>query len=544
MSSSKNSGNAGERPKPSGKPEGRGMQGPTGPTGPNGPAGPTGPTGTTGPTPSIGSSTLGHQSSASNSSGTSYGDDISLDPSRLDELTHDELAKAQPHVERTGNPIADIYPEEATGDNDSLQYHHIAAAIAELTLNTELKPPFNIGILGPYGSGKTKILRQIDNQIKSDESAKSRIKGIAWFDVGRHHDSKHIWAALLYSLFQAFTKEYGWRAPFKYAMARPKWRNWTDGIIFTVATIASVAAILWVFRTVPEKFELIRVAISLLPLYLCWRNIRKIWRHPVVVDTLHQFISFDAVPHIIKDRIKLENRVANLFKAWAPDDGRILLFVDNIDRCARAQVIPIVDELYALMTAEGVKDKLIAVVAVDDILLRNILTERAGGCSEEPIDYLEKLFALSIRLPPIGASEACGIARDIISYTGHDIESKGPEYLRHGKGPALSDSGLSDEEKSMIYTNILNLCRNTGGLTPRKTIRYIFAYRFLKNLWPRLYEDNVVFDCRKVLPYLAHQISGQRTPGEHLTVQADAFEAHFRRTLDLVHLDHNRDGNT
>ena len=97
---------------------------------------------------------------------------------------------------------------------DSLGIDFDACALAALIASTDMKPPWAIGIYGPWGSGKTFLMRRIERWIRSLENTADLDRvgtfehGIAhvWFSAWHYSagsSSANIWASIMIHIFEA-----------------------------------------------------------------------------------------------------------------------------------------------------------------------------------------------------------------------------------------------------------------------------------------------------------------------------------------------------
>ena len=89
----------------------------------------------------------------------------------------------------TDQPILDA-------GHDRLNFSHYADVLTEVVLTADT--PITIGIFGPWGSGKTSLMRLIAEQLLTRRTADHRWARVVWFNAWQYErDQGALWRALL-----------------------------------------------------------------------------------------------------------------------------------------------------------------------------------------------------------------------------------------------------------------------------------------------------------------------------------------------------------
>ena len=93
-----------------------------------------------------------------------------------------------------------------------------AAALADLLLLDDLKPPVAVGVFGPWGSGKSTLIRLLKDQITERTSQKANMPMAPKvvqinFDAWSHADAENLWASLTAELFDQLADAIDGREP-------------------------------------------------------------------------------------------------------------------------------------------------------------------------------------------------------------------------------------------------------------------------------------------------------------------------------------------
>lgn len=103
-------------------------------------------------------------------------------------------------------------------DIDLLGTGRDAAALADLLLLDDLVPPVAVGVFGPWGSGKSTLIRLLQQEIagrtaaRVGDAAASRVVQIN-FDAWSHADAENLWASLTAELFDQLADAIDGREP-------------------------------------------------------------------------------------------------------------------------------------------------------------------------------------------------------------------------------------------------------------------------------------------------------------------------------------------
>jgi hypothetical protein len=104
---------------------------------------------------------------------------------------------------------------------------------------------------------------------------------------------------------------------------------------------------------------------------------------------------------------------------------RIVLYVDDLDRCPREKVVAVLQAVHLLMAFP----LFVVVVGVDSRWLERSLRTHYSALLEDPGDYLEKIFQIPFRLRPMPAKHFRKLIEDLTSGQ-PSTKSQGPAPLR------------------------------------------------------------------------------------------------------------------
>ena len=124
-----------------------------------------------------------------------------------------EIRQVTPPRRRAGETHA--FASDRT-DLDLLGTRRDAAALADLLLLEDLAPPVAVGVFGPWGSGKSTLMRFVRDEIiertAAKEPAAPKVVQIN-FDAWSHADAENLWASLTAELFEQLADTIDGREP-------------------------------------------------------------------------------------------------------------------------------------------------------------------------------------------------------------------------------------------------------------------------------------------------------------------------------------------
>ncbi|MEZ5101662.1 MAG: P-loop NTPase fold protein [Thermoleophilia bacterium] len=218
---------------------------------------------------------------------------------------------------------------------------------------------------------------------------------------------------------------------------------------------------------------------------------------------------FDALSRLIAER----NETAVAAGATVEDEGgalamnRIVLYIDDLDRCPAAKVVEVLQAVHLLLAF----DLFVVVVAVDSRWLAEALLEHYPALVAEgerraqatPADYLEKIFQIPYWVRPLGDDQRRSLIRGLLAgnvaaptgaptdgephAAGEGAPRVGPEHdevlarllARDGALPSLAAATLALAPEELAFLEEL---APLLGATPRAVKRFANLYQLVSAL--------------------------------------------------------------
>jgi len=307
----------------------------------------------------------------------------------------------------------------------------LATEVSDLIKSLHKEPGMMVGIFGRWGRGKTFLFNLVweklcppDKKGKKNEklnSVKNRFVR-ADFHAWKYQDTEASWAYLYEVLAGEFYNEVnGWWKR-KSRLIRLNWargNNW-EIILFLITLFLAVLFIVKKDEYEGNTF----VAWVSLGLGLAVSSIsgyQKFYDQNATKakELLKKYTTKHSYKNLMGIQAEIQSEIKTLFQVWfnGRPERKVILFVDDIDRCDEERIIEIVDALRVMLEDDNIFEHLIIVAAIDERILRRAIRLKYKGLIDEESDikerklndlteeYMDKLFIAGIRLGELMPAE-------------------------------------------------------------------------------------------------------------------------------------------
>lgn len=190
------------------------------------------------------------------------------------------------------------------------------------------------------------------------------------------------------------------------------------------------------------------------------------------------------------EEIQQLTRAAEFSRSTAVAFERIVLYIDDLDRCPPDKVVDVLQAVHLLLTFPI----FVVFVAVDARWVRSSLVQHygqllsakqsAGDVSASASDYLEKIFQIPYWIRPMDTATSCGFVRGRLQ-----THLEAPEEM-----PAPRSTPPSPPETAARTASILLLSGSEAAFlerlapfaasSPRRALRFVNVYRLIKASLP------------------------------------------------------------
>ncbi len=294
-------------------------------------------------------------------------------------------------------------------EQDRLKFDHYAGVLAEII--READTPLTLGVFGPWGSGKTSLLRLIKDALDQGGN-KSKFKTL-WFDAWTFDKEDALWRALILRVLSSLRSDLSADSDDagKKAIAR---LDDLEASLYRDVDRAEAGGITvdWEKAGKATVSGLTRLTLSLVPgVGTFLAKTAEEAQKQLSGGTLDSL--FDAIQHkrreIHREHVEslehFQQGFAELLKDHFLPDRRLVVFIDDLDRCLPEKAISVLEAIKLFLDAPGC----VYVIGADrDVIEQGIRVKYkdffVGESAATPITgdhYLEKIIQIPFYMPPL-----------------------------------------------------------------------------------------------------------------------------------------------
>jgi hypothetical protein len=306
-----------------------------------------------------------------------------------------------------------LLSDTPVGDDahDVLGFGPLAEVLSELIDSERTDTPLTLAISAPWGAGKTTMARLIECRLARLTAQRNgqRPAVICWFNAWQHNDAPHLGAALAAAVAHETDRLRPlWRRvlnPLPPSMISPRARV-RRALILGLTALAVVAAAMLV-NSIRDAVTSASVAeddaAKLGPLIVTGLAGLVLWRRVfAAAESAARFIDQPTTAAALGSMSAVREELGDLI-AQATRGGRLVIFIDDLERCSPERALEVCEVTSQLLAQEGVITVLIADMAR---IARSAGARYSGEHDEARNDaeagrqFLEKLVQIQITLPP------------------------------------------------------------------------------------------------------------------------------------------------
>jgi Cdc6-like AAA superfamily ATPase len=309
---------------------------------------------------------------------------------------------------------------------DLLEFADYAQALTDFIQNEKTQTPLTIGIDGPWGSGKTTLMRMIQERLNPKEKKETDPPPArtVWFNAWKYDREESLWASLALEILSQVRRQCRWRERVG-LWFRLNWKRFDKGkfgsdlikfVAYPAALIVATAlgTFLWKRWVDPNldiaKWTKVSAGGGLIATLL--GALKQI--HDQVVGPFELNISKYIRTPEYKIRVGFLGEFEKDFKfvidaATNNAKSSLVIFVDDLDRCKPAKPVEVIEAINQLLDAEpcifvmGMDVRTIAgsiEAKYKDLAESSVEKDSSGGL---PLGYrfLEKIVQVPFRLPKV-----------------------------------------------------------------------------------------------------------------------------------------------
>jgi hypothetical protein len=298
---------------------------------------------------------------------------------------------------------------DIVGDVDQLKFGTYVSAFADLITSVHTQPPLTIGIFGSWGMGKSFLLTHIEREIERRQAKNPHAVPkvhVVRFNAWEYSSMDVVWPALVRTIVSRLDKLSTWPW-YRRLWTRVRWnlaRQWRQLWPRLVAGAIVVAAL--IVAAVMSGEDNVAKAIGGVAAALGVAGVLKAAKDPVAnwVTTLFADSDYGDQLRVMKDikhdLTSLEERL-HATDASGEDvvTGRILILIDDLDRCEPGKAVEVLQALNLLLNFNS----FVVVLGIDARIVTGAIEKHyeglLGKAGASGYEYLDKIVQIPFRIP-------------------------------------------------------------------------------------------------------------------------------------------------
>ncbi len=303
-----------------------------------------------------------------------------------------------------------LYLSDYWTKQDALNFQVFLPALMDILQNAET--PLTLGVFGSWGSGKTSLLRMLEGRIHDQGLPSFRS---TWFTAWKYGQQESLWRAFILRVIDGL---YPVRDGKRISLDQIKDKDQKEGVDYLERLGLSLYEEVtwqgdehWSLNLGKASLEAIKLPIWL-ALHLA--QVGGVAEGLGIKPDLGQILAREAKTYYMAQLESMEQFEAGFETALRlilGEDGRLVVFVDDLDRCLPEKAIEILEAIKLFLNVP----QTVFVLGMDREIVRRgieshygvVLRPAAGENAELPINgdaYLQKMIQIPFNLPPLDAS--------------------------------------------------------------------------------------------------------------------------------------------
>lgn len=338
-----------------------------------------------------------------------------------------------------------------------------------------------VGIFAPWGRGKSYFFGNLKQKITERTDDKAVKYNVVEFNAWKHQETPAIWAYLFETLYKSNRCYFR----FWYTLSR-RWKSVLSDIL--IALIPVVAVFVLKLDCAWKETTIFTISIGLIINFL-------LKHYNSAISLIRKYSKGISFSNELGIQAEIEKELTSLLRLKINNKktstNKILLYVDDIDRCSELKMMSIVDSLRTILENDVIRKRLVIICSIDpEKVIKGIEYKYKDLYEGEElariaIEQMDKIFLTGIALPNLDEAQ---LHEFLSKLTGIETteqiakEQKGVPYsINREKGSFFVGNPISEDieyNNALIHRWILDFIRSTNvELTPRK-VRVIY-YRIL-----------------------------------------------------------------
>ena len=311
-------------------------------------------------------------------------------------------------------------------------------------------PNFTLGIYGEWGIGKTTLMKAIEANLNKGFLSKNESPILTiWFNAWKFERDQN---PITHSLMKSMAFEMDGHKIFK-DVARE--------IFSAIKIFDENAQSSQLFQFNAQSADEFRKA-----------RLKK--------SRYHEKIQKDSIYY--NGIFKIKNEIAQI-RSDRGNDFRVVIFIDDLDRCSPDKTIELLESIKMLLEVEG----FIFIVALSHDSVTRLITNVYNNTGIKGEDYLKKIIQLPITIPQWSRENFSELISDKIAPKLNDEYSK---FILQNPDILSKVSNSNPRQLKRFINNVIIAFETFAKNEYSKiTLDEIFLVKILKSEWPEFYQE-------------------------------------------------------
>jgi len=350
-----------------------------------------------------------------------------------DKLKKNQLQKAQ-------SILLDDYEKNPTRNFESL-----SKTISNIIKSSP--PNFTLGVYGEWGIGKTTLMKAIDANLKKEYLSKNESPIFTiWFNAWK------------------FERE---QSPITHSLMKSMAFEMEDHKIYKTVAQEIFSAI----KIFDENVQSLQFSAQ---------SSDDVKQNMLEKLKYHEKIQKDSIYY--NGISKINNKISQI-RSEKGSEFRVIIFIDDLDRCSPDKTIELLESIKMLLEVEG----FIFVVALSYDSVTRLITNVYNDTGIRGEDYLKKIIQLPVTVPPWSRENFTELISEKIAPRLNDEYSK---FVLENPGILSQVSNSNPRQLKRFINNVIIAFETFAKNEYSKiTLDEIFLVKILKSEWPDFYQQ-------------------------------------------------------
>jgi len=329
--------------------------------------------------------------------------------------------------------------------NPTREFESLGHTLANIIKNSQ--PRFTIGIYGEWGTGKTTLMKSIEASLNDNTSIKEQKILPVWFNAWKYEREEHPASIALLKTIA-------------YAMQNNERFEVMSKMIFKGLSILG--------REIKQQFIIDTL-------------VKKNGRGAQLDDKIRFLTNLERNSIYFDGLVEVKQQMQKIREA--DKECRVVVFIDDLDRCSSKKAIEILESLKVFLDIEG----FVYIIGLSNKTVTKLITQAYSETGVKGEDYIKKIIQIPVRIPQWTAKSIINLMEEKIL---PQVNSDYAVFLRQN-AKIISTAINSNPRQLKRFINSMIIAFETFASQQRADswlVDEIFLVQILKTEWKDFYE--------------------------------------------------------